>query len=295
MARSELAQRVLVAAIGIPLAIVLIHAGGWALGGVLALVAAAAARELFALAAPRSARAFSGIGMLAAAFFVLMGTAVRTAPLAVDHFWTATIVLALALTGWAIFARGVEGRPLAAVAITLFGAVFTGGTLVYAVFLRHLPDEAAAAWLGASLVAYPIALTWIGDSAAYFAGRAWGRRKLMVTVSPGKTVEGAIAGLVAATITGAAFAALVFARWLGVPIGVVAGAIGGALISIAAQLGDLAESLLKREAGVKDSGALLPGHGGVLDRFDALFFTLPVAYVYLGVILPRLLEGLPWP
>jgi phosphatidate cytidylyltransferase len=295
MARSELTRRVLVAAAGVPIAIYVLYLGGWALGIVLALAAALAAKELFAIGEQHTAGAFTVVGVLAAAAYVLIATAAPRAAVAAAFLWPLSMTLALVLTALAIWTRGPRGRPLGAVALTLFGAIFIGGALAHAVFLRHLPPPTAVPWLGWALVAFPVALTWIGDSAAYFAGRRWGRRKLIPTVSPGKTVEGAIASLVAATVVGAAFAAFLFQRWLGVPIGAFAGAAGGALISVAAQVGDLAESLVKREAGVKDSGALLPGHGGVLDRFDALLFTLPVAYAYLGLVLPRIIDGLPWP
>lgn len=290
---SELGKRVLVAALGIPLALIVIYNGGWLLGGLLAVIAAAAARELYALAARHATGAFVMPGTIAAACYVLVATAARTAEAATPHFWTLTLVLILGLTALAIWQRGVNGRPLAAVAVTTFGAAFVGGSLSYGVFLRELPPAVAVPVLGAALVAFPVALTWLGDSAAYFAGRAWGRRKLIPSVSPGKTVEGALASLFVATIAGAAFAALVFRAWLGVPVTAVAGAAGGALVSVAAQVGDLAESLMKREAGVKDSGGVLPGHGGVLDRFDALFFTLPVAYAYLGVLIP-LVTDVSW-
>ena len=194
-------------------------------------------------------------------------------------------------------------------AVTLFGALLTGGTLAYALFLRGLPvpvllatesGEVAGAsalaprpWAGAALVFFPLALTWLNDTGAYFAGRVWGRRKLIPAVSPGKTVVGAIAGLLVSVVGGAAYAAGIFDAWLHVPFPVVAGALGGAVVSVVAQVGDLAESLLKREAGVKDSGGLLPGHGGLLDRCDALFFTVPVAYWFIRVVLP-VLGGAEW-
>ncbi len=197
-----------------------------------------------------------------------------------------------------MWARGVEGKPLFAASVTVFGAAFTGWTLVHALFLRHefaaaldsTPTGAPAflsstAWVGAALVIFAVGVTWINDTSAYFAGRAWGRRKLMPRVSPGKTVVGAVAGIVGAVVAGAAYAGFVLGGWYGLPIGPVGGAIGAALIAVVAQVGDLAESVIKREAGVKDSGHLLPGHGGILDRFDALFFTLPAAYWYLAAVL----------
>src|SRR5690606_27760279 len=151
---------------------------------------------------------------------------------------------------------------------------------------------ARAAWAGRALVAYPVLLTWVNDSFAFFGGRRWGRRKLAPAVSPGKTVEGALAGLVGTALLGAVYAGLVFQRWLGLPIGVLAGIGGAVVISLIAQLGDLAESLIKREAGVKDSGRIFPGHGGILDRFDALFFSIPATYWYLALVLRP--GGSPW-
>ena len=171
--------------------------------------------------------------------------------------------------------------------MTIAGAVYAGGTLVFAVFLRHLlniggADDRAA---GLALVLFPLAITWINDSAAYFAGRALGRRKLIPAVSPGKTVEGALAGVIAGVLTGMLYTAVVLPRAADLELGVLAGAVCGALIAVAAQVGDLAESLFKRDAGVKDSGTLLPGHGGILDRFDALYFSLPVAYGLVALLL----------
>jgi phosphatidate cytidylyltransferase len=137
-------------------------------------------------------------------------------------------------------------------------------------------------------------MAWVGDTCAYFGGRAFGRRKLLPSVSPAKTVEGALSAVVGTVAIGALYAWGVFGIWLNVPIGPVAGALAGLLVSPVAQIGDLAESLFKREAGVKDSGRLLPGHGGVLDRFDSLFFAIPVVYWFLTLALPFFVEGLPW-
>jgi phosphatidate cytidylyltransferase len=120
---------------------------------------------------------------------------------------------------------------------------------------------------------------------AYLIGRKWGRVKLIPHVSPGKTREGALAGLVGGTLTGVAAA---WALGLPVPLLVMAGV--GAAVSLGAMIGDLCESLIKREIGIKDMGSIIPGHGGILDRIDALLFTIPLTY-YLAV----LLEWLGWP
>ena len=118
--------------------------------------------------------------------------------------------------------------------------------------------------------------TWASDTFAYFIGSRWGRRKLCPEISPGKTVEGALGGLGGTLLVvgwlGSAFAGLQLEQAL----------LLGCLIGVAAPVGDLVESRLKRYAGVKDSGAILPGHGGMLDRIDSLLFVVPVVYFYIG-------------
>ncbi len=133
-----------------------------------------------------------------------------------------------------------------------------------------------------ALLIWLLAMVWTADSAAYFAGRALGRRRLAPLVSPGKTVEGALAGVAGAAIVGG-----VGASWLGVAgLGAGGGALLGAAVAMASIVGDLLESKAKRLAAVKDSGHLLPGHGGILDRIDALTAAVPLfvwTMRYLGV------------
>jgi len=212
--------------------------------------------------------------------------------------FVSAVALVLLTAGAAVWARGVDGRPLPSAATTVLGAIFPGWTLAHGMFLRHdftamlrgtsygAPGFLATeAWAGAALVVFAVGVTWINDTCAYFAGRTWGRRKLIPTVSPGKTVVGAVAGLAGAVAVGAAYAAIVLDGWYGFGLGWAAGAAGGLLVGVVALIGDLAESVIKREAGVKDSGNLFPGHGGVLDRLDALFFAIPVACWFFWVSL----------
>ncbi|MGH7481487.1 MAG: phosphatidate cytidylyltransferase [Longimicrobiales bacterium] len=292
----DLGRRLLVAAVGIPVGLVVIYLGGWVLGITLGAIAALAAAEFYGLAAARDVHPFSALGAAAAAVAVLIAVVHSSPTSATPLLYSLLLVLFLAVAGGSIWARGAERQPLNAAAATVGGTLYTGGTLCFGLFLRHLElapvilseSGASSAMIGSALLIFPVSLSWLNDTFAYFGGRAWGRRKLMPSVSPGKTVEGSLAGLIGAVACGMLYAAFVFEAWLGVPVPVVAGALAGALIAAAAQVGDLAESLLKRAAGVKDSGKLLPGHGGVLDRFDSLFFTLPIAYWFLWLILPTI-------
>jgi len=124
---------------------------------------------------------------------------------------------------------------------------------------------------------YGLLVTWMTDTFAYFGGMLFGRTKLAPTISPKKSVEGAISGSLAGTVAGSGLAV-----WLGQPLGWALGV--SFLLTIAGQLGDLSESALKRERSVKDSGSILPGHGGILDRCDSLAFVMPLLYITLTVL-----------
>lgn len=285
---SELTKRVAVAAVGIPLAIVIMYIGGWVLAALIALISALGALELFNLAEKKQIRPMRRGGALASAGIVLLAGAFEPA-IAAAWLWGAAIALLILFSGAAIWRRGVEGNPLASAALTAFGALFVGGTLAFALWLRALTDTGGTStWTdaarGTAVLAFPLAVTWINDTFAYFGGRAFGRHKLIPKVSPGKTVEGSISGAIGGVLVSALYGAPVLGAQLGFGGSLLHWVAGGLVIAALAQIGDLAESLFKREAGVKDSGTLLPGHGGVLDRFDALFFTLPAAYAFLLLV-----------
>lgn len=276
---AELRARFLVALVGIPAVLLAIHAGGWVFAGLVALVAGVAAFEFYALASVTGARPVVWLGVPAASALVLL--ALPGFELWADHAFALLLVLALTTVIAAVFLRDTGDKPLFSVAATVSGALYTGGTLAFAVLLRHLPDAGGGysgdPWEGRLLVLFPLAVIWASDTAAYFTGKRLGRTRLAPRVSPGKTVEGGVGGVAAAILVGVS-AGFVMQDVVSFPFSPVGGALIGLLVGVAGQLGDLAESLLKREAGVKDSGTLLPGHGGVLDRFDALFPSLPLAY-----------------
>jgi phosphatidate cytidylyltransferase len=281
-----LARRVLVAAIAIPVAVAAGWVGDLALAAVLALLAGLGAWELFRFTRSTGTPALESIGIPLAALMPLGAHAVRIgwldAPLAAGG------AVFVALTGAVLWARGPAERPLGSVAVTVFGVLYAGGTLACAYALRHhrFVVEPAA---GTVLVFFPVALTWLSDTGAYFTGRAFGKHKLMPAVSPGKTVAGAVGAVVVSMIGAWAYNDLVLRPVAQLALAPWTALVFGAVISAVGQVGDLVESLFKREAGVKDSSTLFSAHGGVLDRLDSLYFAIPVAYL----ILSRLLLAAP--
>ncbi|HEX5829716.1 MAG TPA: phosphatidate cytidylyltransferase [Gemmatimonadaceae bacterium] len=281
---SELSRRVVVSILAAPVALLAVSYGGAALASVLGIIAALAAWELYRFPLASGIRPISALGIPLAAALPLLVHArflglLRDIP--VTSIASAAVLVIVAVSIWA---RGPEGRPLPTVAITVFGAVYTGGMLAFGYAIRY-HDYVVGHAAGAALLALPLVCTWASDVGAYAVGRLAGRHKLIPTVSPGKTVEGAVGGLLFTVVFAwllVRFVLVPHARLALSPAGIV---LFGLLISAAAQLGDLAESMFKREAGVKDSSNLVPGHGGVLDRVDSLLFVLPVAYLLFDFFL----------
>ncbi len=279
---SELAKRVVVALIIAPIAVAAAWFGDAALATLLSVVAGVAAWELCRMARGKGIDTLDGLTIAASAAVPLLSHATR---LGVLRLSTAGIAAALlVLMTVTIFRRRVDQRPLASVSVSLFAMLYTGGMLSFAYALRY-HNYAIGRTSQSLLLLFPVLLTWASDVGAYFTGRLVGRTKLMPSVSPSKTVEGSLGGIALSVAVG-----WVYVRYLLVPQGQLGlSPIGillfGVVIAVAAQLGDLFESLLKREAGVKDSSGLLPGHGGFLDRIDSMLFVLPVAELLLNLLL----------
>jgi phosphatidate cytidylyltransferase len=276
---SNLVRRVGFAVAAIPVALGVVWYGGLALAYLLALAAALGTLELFNLAERREIRPATTIGLVGAAAIPPITYATLAAPEVrgvVQAAWPYAAALWLILIlAWVLTARTPTDRPLEAVAITVLAVAYTGALPAFLVAIRHgsYPERS---WAGAWLVFFPLVVTWVCDTAAMFGGRAFGGPKLAPTISPGKTRSGAIAGVLGGIAVAPLFGALIFPRvGISLPLGQLL--LIAAVLSVVGQVGDLVESLFKREAGVKDSSRLIPGHGGVLDRLDSLYFVVPVA------------------
>jgi phosphatidate cytidylyltransferase len=202
--------------------------------------------------------------------------------------WIAAVLAALAVASLSV-ALGQTGelsRALVSVSATSFGVIYVALLAGYLAAVRMTPDtltHAPIPHLAAKLLTMFFALVMMTDTGAYYTGRSIGRHKLAPRISPGKTKEGSAGGFLAAVLTGPLCKVIFFPE-----IPIVHAAALGAAIGILGQVGDLAESMLKRGADVKDSGKLLPGHGGMLDRVDSILFCAPLLYYYSRLFLSRI-------
>uniref|UniRef100_A0A7V4AND3 Phosphatidate cytidylyltransferase n=1 Tax=Thermus tengchongensis TaxID=1214928 RepID=A0A7V4AND3_9DEIN len=165
----------------------------------------------------------------------------------------------------------LRGADLTRFAFTLMAFLYLPWSLGYVLLLREIPDSTLGLWT----LSLPLVASFATDIGAYFVGRTLGRQKLAPEISPGKTVEGSLGGIAVSFLALALYTGLVREVF---PFGLLELWLFSLLLSLAAQLGDLVESMLKRYCGVKDSGHFLPGHGGLLDRIDSLLFTFPLTY-----------------
>ena len=255
----------------------LTYAGGWVYALFVGLLAALGSHELLAMASRSDLRPSRAVGIAGSA-------AVAVSFSAPDHMIPG-LVLAGALLVLLVerLARSTKERYLGEVSLTGLALLYPGALLGYFVWLRSAPVVAPVLGqfgAGTRLVYFVLVLTWSYDSFAYLAGSALGRHKLFPKISPSKTVEGLFGGL-----AGSVVAALVCHATFVPFIGAAEAAALGAGLGIIAQIGDVAESMMKRSTGAKDSSNLIPGHGGFLDRFDSLLFTGPIFYFYVRLAL----------
>ena len=255
---SNAVSRVVVAACLLPVVLGAVYLGGWWLFALATVAAMLALHEFWLMA--------RGLAPLAPAGYVGAVLALVGAELSGIDWMLGGALTTLALAFLLKAISAARAAATAAISGTLMGALWIGGGLSFLLLLRGLPEHGRLA-LFTVLIA-----VWAGDTLAYAGGRLVGRHKMAPSTSPGKTWEGFICGTAATVFV--AFVALYKQHFLSIPQSVVLGVV----LAVAGPLGDLFESLLKRDAGVKDSGSILGGHGGVLDRLDAFFFAAPAAY-----------------
>ncbi len=265
-----LRARLLVAAIGIPIGIVLVWLGGPAYGVAMGVLTLMGLHEYYTLVRPYRPNLLVGylaaIGVLTAAYFA--GVPGLAGGLAASLIF--------------FFLWGMGGRLgdhlVGRMAVTAFGLAWVVMGFGHLLLLRGLEN-------GATLTVLAVGATWTNDTLAYFVGRVFGRHKMAPRISPKKTIEGAVGGLVGSVLF--ALAVKVYTPWL--PLREAA--IMGIVIGITGQWGDLFESMVKRDLKRKDSGRLLPGHGGILDRFDSLLFVGATTYWLSILLLGDLVKG----
>jgi phosphatidate cytidylyltransferase len=268
--KSNLALRLMTAAVTAPFIIYMLFWGpGWLFPAVTGFVALLGAWELFGMIAPRHPHQRVWGTLASAITFALVG-------LVGEARWFALGAIALTCGGMLISL--FKPKPLETAALrmgwTVAGPLYVGA-LFAALVLLFRREEYGGSWVLLALLC-----GFISDTAGYFVGRAYGKRPLNATVSPKKTIEGSLGGLAGGVVSG------VVAHFWFLPVLPLFDALWLSLLATAAgQAGDLCESLIKRSVGVKDSGTILPGHGGVMDRSDAMLFSGAAIWAYVFVML----------
>ena len=269
--------RVISGLLFVPLLILLAKVGGVAWWYFVALQASLGLVEFYRMMRGRGLRPYRRLGLASAV--VMLWVCFRPQTPHVAFLVTAVLLLVLALE-----LRRPEARQrVEDIAVTWFGVLYVGWLSAHFVLLRELPWRAGTGYgEGADYVLLAFFVTWSCDTGAYAFGRRFGRNRPWTRISPRKTVEGAAGGLLCAMI-----AAFIARAWFAPFLAARDALALGALVGVFAQVGDLVESLLKRDARHTASSDLIPGHGGILDRFDSLYFAAPIVYYYLLVVVFR--------
>ena len=261
---SSFLSRLLVVAVGAPVVLGAIYVGGWWLFALVTAGSLIGLHEFYAMARPLRPLVLAGYGGAVAA---LVG-----AQLGGVEWMLAGFLSTLALAFLLYLVASTRAPATAAVSGTVLGTAWIAFGLGFLLLLRDIPENGR-------LAAFAVVIAvWVDDTAAYLVGRAVGRHKFSPAISPAKTWEGFVAGTAAGIF--AVFVALYHEEFLTIPESIVLGAV----VAVSAALGDLFESAFKRDLHVKDSGRLLAGHGGVLDRVDAFLFALPAAYFTIAAL-----------
>lgn len=262
--------RILSAVVGIPLIAGLVYLGDLYYALFVLLLANLGIREFMIMIRSRDCHipafpAHAGVTALIAAIY--LAPSVQT-----DLIFPVIIAILMALS--LVVLIYFEKTDFKESALIFWGMIYLGGLCGYLIPLRRLPE-------GLVLTYLLFAGVWLNDTLAYFVGMKWGQRRLAPAISPQKSVEGALAGIAGTTLV-FFLAASLFPEALGLTPG--EGALLGLVITVFGQLGDLVESAMKRNFAIKDSGALIPGHGGILDRFDSLLFAVPLVYYFAQIL-----------
>ena len=286
---NNLLKRVIIGLIGIPLIIWLIIHGGLLFYFPFILVTLTALSELYSLYAAKGFRPNKSIGIIIGFFWMLCSAYYEIMPAHYYIMLLSIAVLATLTSELIISYNKNESVPSAAVAATLGGIIYVPVLMSSLFLLRNISSgtfpnimsffDSTSLEPGALIVLLVFVGVWSSDSFAYFGGMLFGKTPLIPHVSPKKTVEGAIIGFVCSVICMMTFTYFLIPRF---PLFIML--IGSLLLALVAPIGDLVESLLKRDAHIKDSSGILPGHGGLFDRFDSFIFAAPFFYIFLIIL-----------
>ena len=283
---SNTTVRILTAAVAVPILLVIFWYGGLPFILLIEAVMFVGINEYFNMAEKRGLATQRGAGTVAV---LILGGLAATGELD---------LMALALTVIVLLVLGNQLRrtdlstAITGSATTLFGVIYIGWLLAHTLLLRFPPDQVQIKGgdIGLFFIVLAVAGTFLADAGAFFVGRAWGRRKIYPLISPGKSWEGAAGGVVFGTL-GLVATKLIFDRWIlpapGSGVAVWHCLLLGPLLVPASIAGDFFESMLKRDCGLKDSGSIVPGHGGIMDRLDSILFAVPVTYYFLRLVVFR--------